>query len=200
MVTLKVTNFQSIKEIELQVEGLTVLLAPTHSGKTALVRAMETLLTSEWLQEAYLRTGTNTASISLMDITDTIEFTRKGAVTTYKVNGASFSKLGRKVPKEVATAGYGEVSISESATEVTTILPQIQTQFEGPYQDTIKPVALTQLLGSFTNLIPYHTAQDKAKKQQADIRRELDRLSKDKIKLTAISGTLHHQNSGSLGR
>jgi len=189
MFTLRVTNFQSIQDIELQVQGLTVLTAPSHSGKSAIVRAVDTLLTSNWYQEAYQRKGTSLTTVSLQHEGDSLEFIRKGSSTTYKINNESYGKLGRKVPLELQQAGYGEVQISESASETTTILPQLQNQFDGPYQDTIKPASLTQLLGSFTNLTPFQTGQDKAKKQQADAVREISRLQKDRLKLETLVQT-----------
>lgn len=194
MFTLRVTNFQSIQDIELQVQGLTVLTAPSHSGKSAIVRAVDTLLTVNWFQEAYQRKGCNLTTVALKHNSDEVEFIRKGATTTFKINGASFGKLGRKVPPELLALGYGEVQVSESASEIVTILPQIQNQFDAPYQDSIKPSALTQLLGSFTNLAPYQLGLDRAKKQQGDARREVERLQKDRIKLSAIAETLDTYN------
>ena len=196
MFQIKVTNFQSIKEIELQVQGLTVVTAPSDSGKTAIVRAIDTLLTADWYQEAYQRWGTNLTTVSLKTPTDYLEFIRKGSSTTYTVQGDSYGKLGRKVPPELNKLGYGEVQIAESAAEVTTLFPQLQNQFEGPYQDTIKPSALTQLLGSFSNLAIYQMGLDRAKKQQGDIRRDLERLAKERNKLSAISETLEAFNPG----
>jgi len=194
MFKVQVGNFQSIQDIELTVNGLTVLTAPSHSGKTALVRAMDSLLTSNWFQESYQRQGTSLTTVILTTPTDVIEFTRKGSSTSYKVNGASFSKLGGKVPPELTMRGFGEVQISESATETVTILPQLQNQFDGPYQDTIKPASLTQLLGSFTNLAPYQTGQDRAKKQQAEARRECERLQRERVRTSAITEFLSSFN------
>ncbi len=190
MLKLRVTNFQSIKDIELTIQGLTVVTAPSHSGKSALVRAVDALFTANWFQDAYQRHGANHTTVSLVRGSDFLEFSRKGSATTYTINGQSFGKLGGKTPPELSAAGFGEVQIAESASEVISILPQLQNQFDGPYQDIIKPSALTQLLGSFTNLAPYQTAQDRAKKQQAESRRESERLQRDVGKISTIVATL----------
>ena len=194
MYTLKVSNFQSIQDIELQIQGLTVLTAPSHSGKSSIIRAVDTLLTANWYQEAYQRRGTTLTTVSLTYNTDSIEFIRKGSSSSYKINEESFSKLGRKVPQELSLLGYGEVQVAESVSETTNILPQVQNQFDGPYQDIIKPASLTQLLGSFTNLVPYQTGQDKAKKQQAEALKEVARLQKERLKVSAISEALDSFN------
>ena len=190
MFTLKVSNFQAIKDIELQVSGLTVVTAPTHSGKTSLVRATNALLTANWYQEAYMRRGSNLSNITLSYGSDSITYTRKGASSSYTINGETFSKLNGCAPAVLSQLGFGEITIPRSAKEVITLTPQVQNQFDGPYQDTIDPVALTQLLGSFTNLVPYQTAQDRAKKQQGDLRRELDRSQVEHKKLSAIYSSL----------
>ena len=190
MYKIHITNFQSIVDLELKVEGLTVVTAPSHSGKSAIVRATDALLTSNWFQDAYQRKGTSQTTIQLTRDTDVLEFVRKGTATSYTINGNSFGKLGCKAPVELGQLGYGEVQIAESASEITTITPQIQNQFDGPYQDIIKASALTQLLGSFTNLAPYQTAQDRAKKQQGDARREAERIQREVNKASTIVATL----------
>ena len=189
MLKIHVTNFQSIKDIELEVSGLTVLTAPTHSGKSSIVRAMDALMTARWYQNAYMRDGATLSTITLSSAVHTLEFSRKGSTTTYKIDGESFGKIGRKVTEALTLAGFGEVQVTESATDTVTILPQIQNQFDGPYQDTIPPAALTQLVGAFTNLAPYQTAQEKAKKQQAEARREVERVQKERVKTSAIVNT-----------
>jgi len=188
MFKVKVSNFQSVRDLELEVSGLTVVTAPTHSGKTSLVRALKALMTAQWFQESYTRSGTNNATVTLTTPSHSIELNRKGASSVYTIDTESFGKIGRKVPKELNLAGFGEVTVAESH-DPTVILPQIQGQFEAQYQDKIPPAAMTQLLGSFTNLSPYQTAQDKAKKQQSEIRRDIDKSQKERIKISSIYDT-----------
>ncbi len=41
MVKVRVKNFQSIREAEVEVKGLTVITGPNNSGKTAFMRAVK---------------------------------------------------------------------------------------------------------------------------------------------------------------
>jgi DNA repair exonuclease SbcCD ATPase subunit len=133
-VTVRVQNFQSIKDATVVIDGFTVVTGPNNSGKTALMRAVRGVFTNA-------SPGTNIHH-GAAHITVTIDFGdgnvvvwEKGwekpggkgkTVNRYTVNGHLLPNVGRGCPPEVLALGMNPI---QAGTQ--TVWPQIADQFKG---------------------------------------------------------------------
>lgn len=124
-ITVRVKNFQSIKDAELKISGLTVITGPNNSGKTAFLRAIRGLFTNA-PSGPLVRQGEQNLSVYMMFDDGNSVFWEKGKVNQYTVNGKTLSSVGRGVPPEVEALGVREVASGSEK-----IWPQIARQFDG---------------------------------------------------------------------
>jgi energy-coupling factor transporter ATP-binding protein EcfA2 len=134
VIKIRVRNFQSIKDAEVVVDGLTVITGPNNSGKTSFMRAVRGVFTNA-SAGPLVRKGEGHLSVSLeFDCGDTVTWEKgtekpfgKGkSVNRYEVNGVTIQNVGRGVPPEVEALGVREISASSDK-----IWPQIAQQFSG---------------------------------------------------------------------
>lgn len=134
---MKVTvkNFQSLGAVDLDVEGLTVLVGRSNTGKSALIRALQGALYNLPGKE-FVRLGAKNAQVAIEGLPNVsgeplaIEWT-KGTKNTYKVNGAPFSNVGQDAPPAVQAAGYRDVWIGDQEQKKgENLRPQVADQFE----------------------------------------------------------------------
>ena len=99
---IKIKNFQSIKEADIDVEGFTILVGESSQGKSACLRAVNAACNNKFKQN-FLRYGADTISVAINYGNDTtLEITKtKKESPTYKLNDIVFQKLNRTVPEEV---------------------------------------------------------------------------------------------------
>lgn len=124
-VTVRVKNFQSIKDAELKISGLTVITGPNNSGKTAFLRAIRGLFTNA-PSGPLVRQGEQNLSVYMMFDDGNSVFWEKGKVNQYTVNGKTLSSVGRGVPPEVEALGVREIVAGSEK-----IWPQVARQFDG---------------------------------------------------------------------
>lgn len=124
-VNIRVRNFQSIEDAEIEVAGLTVVTGQNNSGKTATVRAVRGVFENPG-GDAFVRYGADALSVHL-DFGDADVTWSKGPKVkpTYVIGGKTIHP-GRAVPDEVASLGV--VPVRAGAGEVW---PQIAPQFTG---------------------------------------------------------------------
>jgi exonuclease SbcC len=132
--TVRVQNFQSIKDATIEVDGFTVVTGPNNSGKTALQRAIRGVFTNSppgplvRHGEAHL-----TVTITFED-GQTVKWEKGwkkpnqkgGTINRYTVNGKELKKVGRGVPQEVLAMGVKPIKAGDR-----TLWPQIADQFSG---------------------------------------------------------------------
>lgn len=100
---LSITNFQSIENISIDVNGFTVIQGASDIGKSAIRRAVNLIMSNSW-SPANLRDGAKNATVSLDDGTNQITRT-KGSENSCTINGVTYNKLGITVPEEYADIG-----------------------------------------------------------------------------------------------
>lgn len=111
---IHVRNFQSLHDVELELGPFTVIVGPSSSGKSALMRAMRTL-TSNRRGDEFISHGERTASITAHTDRGTVTLTRSKRTTdnAYTVTPSdpahplapqrTFTKLGGDTPPEVSS-------------------------------------------------------------------------------------------------
>ena len=134
MVRVRVKNFQSIKDAEVVVDGLTVITGPNNSGKTSFMRAVKGVFTNA-SPGPLVRRGEPFLSVEIEFVGGDRVLWEKGSekpygkgknINRYVVNGVPISNVGRGVPPEVEALGVREIRASSDR-----IWPQIAPQFSG---------------------------------------------------------------------
>lgn len=137
---LKISNFQSIKNQELDLYGFTVICGASDLGKSALRRAMQTALFNNW-SKAYIRNGSKKVNIelSLNEGKDNkgfeIQVSKSGDVNSFNINGISHNKMGKSIPE------IPEYRFVESLNIAT----QLEPLFMVAYKDTDNTKILNKL-------------------------------------------------------
>lgn len=103
---VKIKNFQSIRQAALEfVPGLTVIVGPSNTGKSATLRAIEAALYNR-LGDTFVTSGEEYSAVKIEDNNHTLIWKRmrKGETkTVMSLDGKTLIKLGRTQPDEVSS-------------------------------------------------------------------------------------------------
>ena len=152
---LRIRNFQSLHDVQLELAPFTVIVGPSSSGKSALTRAIRTL-TSNRRGTEFITHGQRVCSISATTPNGVVTLTRSRTGSNASENNytiiptglppQTYAKLGGTTPQDVS-----DFLGLPNATDSTPML-QFASQFDKPYQldDSAGEVART--LGALTNV------------------------------------------------
>lgn len=153
---LRIHNFQSLKDVQLELAPFTVIVGPSSSGKSALTRAIRTL-TSNRRGTEWITHGERVAAITAVTDAGTVTLTRSrttaSADNAYVLTPAdaalppvTYSKLGGETPQDVSRF-LGIPSGSSSSPPIN-----FAGQFDKPFllDDSASEVA--RVLGALTNV------------------------------------------------
>jgi len=103
---LTIKNFQSHSESFLEFSpGVNVILGDTDSGKTAILRAVNWLVTNRPRGSTFVRRGKKFCSVSIRTTNGLVEREKKSSFNGYRVEvgdfKSSFTEVGTTVPPEV---------------------------------------------------------------------------------------------------
>ncbi len=140
---LSIRNYQSLREVDLDFKPFTVIVGPSSSGKTALVRSLKTLFENS-RGTPYVSHGAKTAKISA-DINGlNVALERGGTTGAYSVLKAgsttTYTKLAGSVPEDVREALGADSAL------------QIARQFDSPYLLDETGTEVARVLGDLTNV------------------------------------------------
>jgi len=103
--TLQIINFQTHAKLRVDFgRGITTIVGPSDAGKSAVLRALRWVCTSEPSGDAFVRHGSKGASVRLL--VDGHEIIRRrspgGGVNEYVLDGVVLKAIGRDVPEPIA--------------------------------------------------------------------------------------------------
>jgi len=133
-VRIRVKDFQSIRDAEVVIEGLSVVTGPNNSGKTALLRAVRGVFTNP-PAGPLVRQGAAFLSVELTFDDGTQILWEKGwekpgqkgaGINRYSINGVEIQAVGRGAPPEIAALGVREIQAASDR-----VWPQVAEQFDG---------------------------------------------------------------------
>lgn len=114
-----IKNFQSIKEVEFFIDGYTVIEGPSDIGKSAIMRAIEALLSND-RGDYFIRRGTKESYVMLNFIKEgfKIEWFKKVKKGGYYVLNEDhenpLEKLNGAVPEQIVDFGISEIPIKNA--------------------------------------------------------------------------------------
>lgn len=180
--SVRIKNFQSLQDIDLELGKFTVIVGASSSGKSALTRAIKAVA-SNALDSDYITRGTKSSSVSLRTDNTVVTIEREvGGSSAYKVvkmgsQESSFTKLNRQVPSEITEV----LGITPSSKEVESI--HFAGQFDTPYllRDSASNVA--RILGELTNVSTIFSAVRESSRRAKSASTILNLRRKDEEKL-----------------
>lgn len=124
---IKIQDFQSIKQADIDVDGFTVITGANNSGKTAVIRAVKGVVSNTG-GATFVRHGAKHTSVSLEYPKAGRVIWQKGArgINRYQIDGKPFDNVGRTVPDEVAAKGIYPIQVGDKK-----LWPQIASQIIG---------------------------------------------------------------------
>lgn len=143
---LRIQNFQSLVDVDLEIERFTVIVGPSSSGKTACVRALKVLHENS-RGTPYVTHGQKLSCITLKREDAKVSLTRGGTTGTYEAQTSAgtqtFTKLAGQTPEAVrAVLGVPDGTVGLFIGE----------QFHSPYLLDETGSAIAKTLGDLTNV------------------------------------------------
>lgn len=186
--SVKISNFQSLQDVEMEFGQFTVIVGASSSGKSAVTRAIKAV-TSNKLDSDKITKGSKHAAISLKTENAVVTIEREsGDTSVYKLaktgsKEQSFTKLNRGVPTEVTEA----LGILPSTKEVESI--NFAGQFDTPYLLKEGSSAVARVLGELTNVSTIFAAVREASRRAKNASALVNLRRKDQNKLVEQLGT-----------
>jgi len=180
--SIRIKNFQSLRDVELEFGKLTVIVGASSSGKSALTRAMKAIAMNS-LDSDYITRGTKVSAITVKTSETSVTIEREiGGSSVYKVaksgsEESRFTKLNRQVPSEVTEA----LGISPGTQEVASI--NFAGQFDAPYLLKEGSSSVARVLGELTNVSTIFNAVKEASRRAKNASGLVNIRKKDQDKL-----------------
>ncbi len=180
MFRLTIENFQSIKgPLTIQVDGLTCIIGESNIGKSAIIRALQALLTNR-CGDDFITTDQTFCKVTLEAGGHVVIWTKTRSTASYEVDGQLFTKLNGDVPAEVRRLGFDSLLVGKED-----FWPQIHEQGDHPFALKEGPTVTASLLGVNEEARQVVRAVKSVQKIVTESRREE----------TFLSNKLHAQNT-----
>lgn len=145
---LVVRNFQSLRQVDLELGLFTVIVGPSSSGKSALIRAVKAL-TSNVRGNNVITRGQKAMAITGRTETHTVTLERSERTAAYRISSdegnLTFTKLAAAVPEQVSQA----LRI-DPVTDAGSV--NFAGQFDKPYLLDETGSTVARVLGELTNV------------------------------------------------
>jgi len=118
MISVVVRDYQVIKKLDLDIEGIVFVTGPSNNGKSSLVKAIESCLYNR-AGESFIRDAEAQTLVGItfrQQNTPTLQIAWKkprGVGASYVVNGVKYEKAGRTPLSELMQHGFTEMEASK---------------------------------------------------------------------------------------
>jgi exonuclease SbcC len=168
--SIRIKNFQSIHDAEIALGKFTVLVGPSNSGKSAVLRAFRTII-SNASGSAFVTHGKTKSELELHTDEGWAIFLERGkSLSTYRVitdhgDEEVYSKSGTKVPDDIAKL----LCVPEVEGERL----QFAFQFDRPYLMDAPGSKIASVIGDLTNINILHEAVREANRRRLEAKSKL---------------------------
>lgn len=159
---VEIRNFQSLKKVDIELGGLTVIVGPSSSGKTALMRALRALA-SNIRGTSFITQGAKKASITAHTDNGIVTLEKGETTGAYKINDRVYTKLAGGVPEDVTKA----LNLQPITTESSSI--NFAGQFDRPYLLDDSGATVARVLGELTNVSKIFAAVREANRRRTGV-------------------------------
>jgi DNA repair protein SbcC/Rad50 len=193
---IEVRNYQSLKSVDLTLGKFTVIVGPSSSGKSALLRAVRSLVSNS-RGGAFVTRGQKAALVTMI-LGDTLVSYHKQAIggAVYKIGNldladggplTEFTKVGSEVPEQITAA----LKIPQGEAI------NFAGQFDLPYLLADSGGTVARVLGELTNVTVIFEAARLANKRKLQVVSQLkaveDNVSRLKVRAQAFAGLTARQ-------
>lgn len=159
---LRVRNFQSLHEADVELGKLTVIVGPSNSGKSALLRAARTLVYNA-NSPAFVTTGKKSSFIELSDGDIKVSLERGKSLSTYHLLDGKeqiYAKSGKEVPPDI------EAKLKMKELEGQPI--NFAFQFDKPFLLDEPSTVVAKVLGDLSNINVIYDAVREANRRRLE--------------------------------
>lgn len=125
MIRCRIQNFQSLEDVEIEIDGFTAITGQNNTGKSAVVRSIAGTFQNA-SGDSFIRHGTTEAKVELDFCDGTTLVWGRNKKPFYSINGAPLIYPGRGVPDELSTFKVNPVDLGGQE-----VWPNIGKQFKG---------------------------------------------------------------------
>jgi len=186
MFTIHIKNFQSIKDLSIPIQGFTAIVGKSNRGKSAILRALRTVLLNEW-NSGFVKTGTKETQIeftveeksdyykSVVPDTeiDKIKVVKPSNEFTLSLSTGEelkYPKVGKNVPEKME-----ELNLSSITTEREDVFNlNFQTQLEPLFLITGTEVEITSFINKVFDISRFEKALREMKTDDIRIGKALE--------------------------
>jgi len=169
---IRVRDIQSLADVDLELGQVTVIVGPSRSGKSALVRALRACLFNWTPGPRFVRAGAASGEVTLdfEEASVTWEKPAKGGAS-YRLRTAEgeqlLTRLGRELPQNVAEL----TGIRELQVDGVRIRPNFDCQHDEPF-------LLASTGGQAAKLLAHVSKMDDVVRAQVEAKRDRDRTER----------------------
>lgn len=106
MIKIKIKNYESIRDAEIEINGFTSFIGNNHLGKSSVLRAINAALTNQQGMD-FISWGESYCEVSIKTEGLDLKWHKEKGNNFYEINKKVYKKIGRdSAPKEVEEAGF----------------------------------------------------------------------------------------------
>ena len=192
MIRLTIQDFQAVDLAEIEIGGLTVVLGPSNSGKSAIVRAFLSAITNQ-PPPGYVRRGAKFSRVVIDLDGDVILWEKGEGHSRYVVDGQTYEKTARSVPDAVRSKGIRPLVVGDASYDIQVAPQHVPLLLMGKGGGA----TLSSIVSSLSGLDPVVRAVRRAATDRQEAQRtakasaeELDSLDRQLVPLQALDMVL----------
>lgn len=174
-----INNFQSLNNCELDIGKFTVIVGESESGKSAVIRAIDSMINNNPVYGAdwsSLPPGASRCSMSLfLDKGTVIDWVKGKTDNMYVLNGDAFKKVGKVCPPEILEV----LRMGNFVIDGFSYNASIHKQFELPFLLADGGSKVSKIIGRITNMHLITSANKLTLQEKSFISRKLTSINEN---------------------
>lgn len=145
---IKLKNFQSLKDVTLNLGRVTIIKGASDVGKSAIIRGLNAFFNNSFNSE-YAHNGNLPFGVAIQKDNRVAFGRRTTKGVEYKFDSVVYSKTAKKIPQDISNF----LGIYPYAIDVDmSVFFQIQKQFDQPFLLTESSITVAKIIGRISNL------------------------------------------------